>query len=600
MIRSRIRYGVVVAAVAGAMVCSEAHAAADPAKVLRIASPDITSLDPQQGTDLYSTRIATHIFEALYEFDYFATPAKVIPNTAEALPDVTDGGKTWTMRIRKGIFFADDPLFKGKPRELVADDYVYSIKRHLDPNLRNGGNPALTELIAGARPIVDNARKSGAKMNYDAPIEGLRAIDRYTLQIRLNAADYTLLERMAGLPMMAVAREAVEAAGADVMSKPVGTGPYRLVEWRKASRLVLEANPKYRTIRYPESTEPQHRALVDAMRGKALPQIGRIEVSIIEESQPELLAFMQTDLDLMLLAGDDASRVMQDGKLKPELVKRGIQHIRFIAPSVTFTYFNMDDPVVGGYSNAQVALRRAIAMGFDIDNFIKVLFAGNALPANQLLPPGVNGHDPALPPKSLYDPAAARALLDRFGFKDVDGDGYRETPDGKPLTLVRGTLPESWYRDADTLWKKNMDAIGIRMQINQQTFAELLNQMRAGKLQMFNLGYRSLEPSGFQILQTLWSKEQRDTNPSQFKRPDYDAAYEAFLRTPAGPERTALARKMSEISQAWVPMILHTYGVGNAIYYPWVIGYWPSQFGGSWKYADLDVARRKAAGGNGR
>ncbi|HET7096345.1 MAG TPA: ABC transporter substrate-binding protein [Casimicrobiaceae bacterium] len=600
MIRSRIRYGVVVAAVAGAMVCSEAHAAADPAKVLRIASPDITSLDPQQGTDLYSTRIATHIFEALYEFDYFATPAKVIPNTAEALPDVTDGGKTWTMRIRKGIFFADDPLFKGKPRELVADDYVYSIKRHLDPNLRNGGNPALTELIAGARPVVDDARKSGAKMNYDAPIEGLRAIDRYTLQIRLNAADYTLLERMAGLPMMAVAREVVEAAGADVMSKPVGTGPYRLVEWRKASRLVLEANPKYRTIRYPESAEPQHRALVDAMRGKALPQIGRIEVSIIEESQPELLAFMQTDLDLMLLAGDDASRVMQDGKLKPELVKRGIQHIRFIAPSVTFTYFNMDDPVVGGYSNAQVALRRAIAMGFDIDNFIKVLFAGNALPANQLLPPGVNGHDPALPPKSLYDPAAARALLDRFGFKDVDGDGYRETPDGKPLTLVRGTLPESWYRDADTLWKKNMDAIGIRMQINQQTFAELLNQMRAGKLQMFNLGYRSLEPSGFQILQTLWSKEQRDTNPSQFKRPDYDAAYEAFLRTPAGPERTALARKMSEISQAWVPMILHTYGVGNAIYYPWVIGYWPSQFGGSWKYADLDVARRKAAGGNGR
>jgi ABC-type transport system substrate-binding protein len=204
-----------------------------------------------------------------------------------------------------------------------------------------------------------------------------------------------------------------------------------------------------------------------------------------------------------------------------------------------------------------------------------------------------------VPPKSLYDPAAARALLDRFGFRDTDGDGYRETPDGKPLTVVRGTLPESWYRDADTLWKKNMDAIGIRMQINQQTFAELLNQMRAGKLPMFNLGYRSLEPSGYQILQTLWSKEPRDTNPSGFKRPEYDAAYEAFLRTPSGPERTALARKMSELSQAWMPMILHTYGIGNAIHYPWLSGYWPSQFGASWKYADLDVAQRKAAA-NGR
>ena len=600
MTRAWLRCGVAIALVGAAMASGGALAAADPAKVLRIASPDITSLDPQQGNDLYSTRIASHIFEALYDFDYFATPAKVIPNTAEALPEVTDGGRTWTMRLKKGILFADDPVFKGKPRELVAEDYVYSIKRHLDPNLRNGGNPALTELIVGARPVVDAARKPDAKMNYDAPIEGLRAIDRYTLQIRLNSADYTLLERMAVLPMMAVAREAIEAAGANVMTRPVGTGPYRLVEWRKASKLVLEANPRYRTIAYPESSDKQHKALVDAMRGKTLPQIGRIEVSIIEESQPELLAFMQADLDLMLLSGDDAKRVLDNGKLKPEVVKKGVQHMRFGAPSVTFTYFNLDDPVVGGYSNAQVALRRAIAMGFDVGEAIRVLYAGNALPANQLLPPGVNGHDSTLPPKSIYDPAAARALLDRFGFQDIDGDGYRETPDGKPLTLVRGTLPESWYRDADTLWKKNMDAIGIRMQINQQTFAELLNQMRAGKLQMFNLGYRSLEPSGYLILQTLWSKERRDTNPSQFKRPEYDAAYEAFLRTPAGPERTALARKMSEISQAWVPMILHTYGVGNVIYYPWVLGYWPSQYGASWKYADIDVARRKAASANGR
>jgi ABC-type transport system substrate-binding protein len=395
---------------------------------------------------------------------------------------------------------------------------------------------------------------------------------------------------------MAVAREAIEAAGNDVMSRPVGTGPYRLKEWRKGSKLVLEANPRYRALRFPESADPQHKALVDAMRGKALPQIGRIEISIIEESQPELLAFLQGDLDFMALSGDDSVRVLDNGKLKPELAKKGIRHQRFGAPTLTFTYFNLDDPVVGGYSNAQVALRRAIAMGFDVGEMIRVLYAGNALPANQLLPPGVNGHDPSLPPKSLYDPAAARALLDRFGFKDVDGDGYRETPDGKPLTVVRATLPESWYRDADTLWKKSMDAIGIRMQLNQQTFAELLNLSRAGKLPMFNLGYRSLEPSGYQILQTLWGKETRDTNPSGFKRPEYDAAYEQFLRTPAGPERTALARRMSEISQAWMPMTLHTYGIGNVVYYPWLTGYWPSQFGASWKYADLDPAARKAAG----
>jgi ABC-type transport system substrate-binding protein len=570
-------------------------AAADSNKVLRIASPDITSLDPQQATDLYSTRIASHIFEALYQFDYFALPAKVIPNTAAAMPTISDDGRTWTIRLQAGIHFADDPVFKGQPRELVAQDYVYSIKRSLDPNLRGGGDAALTNLVVGARPVVDAARKLGAKFDYDGPIDGLRALDRYTLQIRLASADYTMLERLAGLTAMAVAREAVEAAGADVMSRPAGTGPYRLKEWRKASKVVLEANLRYRTLRFPESADPQHKAIVDAMRGKMLPQIGRIEISIIEESQPELLAFMQGDLDWMALSGDDSKRVLENGRLRPDLAKKGVVHLRFGAPTLMFTYFNLDDPVVGGYSNAQVALRRAIAMGFDVGELIRVLYAGNALPANQLLPPGVNGHDPALPPKSLYDPAAARALLDRFGFKDIDGDVYRETPDGKPLIVVRGTLPESWFRDVDTLWKKNMDAIGIRMQINQQTFAELLNLSRAGKLQMFNLGYRSLEPSGYQILQTLWGRESRDINPSGFRRPEYDAAYEQFLRTPAGIERTALARKMSDLSQAWVPMILHTFGIGNVVHYPWIHGYWPSQFGGSWKYADLDPVARKAA-----
>ena len=131
------------------------------------------------------------------------------------------------------------------------------------------------------------------------------------------------------------------------------------------------------------------------------------------------------------------------------------------------------------------------------------------------------------------------------------------------------------------------------MQVNQQTFAELLNLSRAGKLPMFNLGVRSLEPSGYQILQALCGKETLDTNPSGFKRAEYDAAYEEFLRTPAGAARTALARKMSDLSQVWMPMILHTYAIANVVYYPWVQGYWPSQFGASWKYAVIDLRRRK-------
>jgi oligopeptide transport system substrate-binding protein len=582
----------IVALVAWPSVSAQA---ADMNKVLRISLGDITSLDPQQGTDLRSTRVASHIFEGLYEFDYLANPARVVPNTAEAMPQFADGGRTWTIRLKKGIRFTDDPSFKG-PRELVAEDYVYSIKRRLDPNLRGGGDTALTDLIVGARAVVDVARKPGGKFDYDAPIEGLRAIDRHVLQFRLTKVDYTLLEQLAVLSLFAVAREAIEAAGNDVMSRPVGTGPYRLVEWKRASKVVLEANPHYRTVAFPSSNDPSHRALLASMKGRKLPAIGRVEVSIIEESNPEFLSFEQGSLDLLPMGGDTVRRVLDGDKLKPELARRGIVHHRQPAPFLTFTYFNLDDPVVGGYSTAQVALRRAIAMGFDTGEMIRVLFAGSAQPANQLLPPTVSGHDASIPARSLYDPKAARALLDRFGFVDRDGDGYRETPDGKPLTVVRATLPESWYREVDLLWKKNMDAIGIRMTVQQQTFAELLNLSLAGKLPMFNLGYRALAPSGYEILQTLWGKASNDTNRSRFRRADYDEAYEKFVASPDGPERLAAVRRMNEIVAAYVPMTLHTHGISNVLAQPWVMGYTISSFGQSWKYLDLDLAKRSAAG----
>jgi len=369
-----------------------------------------------------------------------------------------------------------------------------------------------------------------------------------------------------------------------------------LKEWKRASRIVLEANPHYRKLAFPDSNDPAHESVVAQMKGRALPAIGRIEVSIIEEAGSEYLTFDQGDLDMISLTGDVAPRALDGDKLKPVLARKGIAHHRFAAPTLSYTYFNMEDPTVGGYTREQIALRRAIAMGFNTEEMIRVLFNGHARPATQLLPPGVQGHDTSIPVKSLYDPEGAKALLDRFGFKDRDGDGYRESPDGRPITLVRATLPESWYREADTLWKKNMDAIGLRMNVQQQSFAELLNLSKAGKLTMFNLGLRALEPSGYLVLQTLWSKSPHDTNRARFRNTEYDKAYEEFLRTPAGPQRLRLARRMAEIVQAYVPMTLHTNGIGNVLVSPWVLGYQPSQFAQSWKYLDLDVAKRNTVG----
>ncbi len=595
---ARARDAAMVAALALAACLAAAAGevrAADPAKVLRVASPDVTSLDPQQGTDLYSTRVTSALFEALYQYDYLASPAKVVPNAAASMPEIADGGRTWTIRVKRGIRFADDPAFKGRPRELVAGDFVYAIKRWLDPTLRGGGDPSLTDLIVGARPVVEAARAPGAAFDYDREIAGLVALDAHTLRIRTTAIDYTLLERLASLPSMAVAREAVEAAGADVMTRPVGTGPYVLKEWRRGSRIVLEANPHYRTIAFPSSADPAHRALVDAMKGVKLPAIHRIEIAIIEELLPELLSFEKGELDYVSLGGQVLGRVLADDRLRPEFAARGVRHVRSVAPYLVFTYFNMDDPELGGMSPERIALRRAIGMGFDTPGFIRVMYRGQALPANQLLPPHVEGHDTRLPAKSSHDPAAARALLDRFGYRDRDGDGWREAPDGRPFTLVHSSMPDSWSREADTLWMRSMEAIGLRMRVNTAPFADLLKQSLAGRLPMFNMGYRALDPSGHEILSTLWGRSPPDTNRSRFRLAEYDAAYEAFLRTPPGVGRNALAKRMSDLVQAYAPMTFQVYGATNVFVHPWVEGYWPSPFGFSWKYLDIDPSKRVAA-----
>ena len=164
--------------------------APDPNKVLRVASPDIETLDPQQWSDDPSFQVQDAIFEPLYEWHYLASPPRLSPMTAAALPEISDSGRTWTIRVKPGIYFTDDPAFRGKPRELVAEDYVYSLKRWLDPNLARGGAPPITDIVVGARAVVDAASRPGATFDYDRPMAGLRALDRYTLQLKLIEPHY--------------------------------------------------------------------------------------------------------------------------------------------------------------------------------------------------------------------------------------------------------------------------------------------------------------------------------------------------------------------------------------------------------------------------
>jgi len=570
-----------------------AHAA-DPAKVLRLASPDIETLDPQQFSDDPSFQVLMAIFEPLYEWDYLASPPKLSPLTAAALPEITDGGKTWTIRMKKGIRFTDDPAFGGKPRELTADDYVYSLKRWMDPNGRRGGSPIIADLIIGARPVVDAAAKAG-KFDYDRPIEGLKALDRYTLQLRLSEVNYPSIRDPLSF-VGASAREVVEAAGRDIRTRAVGTGPYVLKEWKRGSRLVLEANPGYREVLFPASEDQAQAALVRSMRGKSMPQIGVIDIAIMDEDLPRLLLFERGGLDMIVLRGEIASRLVADGKLKPEYASRGyVRHV-FPEPFTFNFYFNMADPVIGGTDKDRVALRRAMAYAVDSNSLVRIVYAGQALPASQFIPPGVGGHDPSLAPKPLYDPAAANALLDRFGYKSRDAEGFRMTPDGKPLTINMTLRSGAPMREVQTLWKKNLDAVGLRTDFHVTPFQDAIKELEQGKFQSYFGGFGG-SPSGYNVLSQLHSRQPQRVNITQFRNADFDLAAEDFLRSATPAAQIAAARRMNDIAFTWMPEMPAVFRLESNILQPWVRGYAPPIFTSYWKYLDIDLAQRKAAGG---
>ncbi len=579
-------------------LAASAHAA-DPAKLLRVAFLSAeTGFDPQAGSDLYSNHVNRAIFDPPYTYDYLARPYRIVPNTAAALPEISADGLNSTIRIRPGIHFADDAAFKGVRRELTAADYVYAIKRVIDPKIRSPNLQQFDGKFVGADALVARAKETG-RFDYDAPLEGLQAQDRYTIAIRLTAPSYDLLADLTTVSAGAVAREVIEAYGDGsgwAMANPVGTGPYRISEWRRGQKIVLEANPGFRDVAYPRSSDPADRAIVARLGGKKLPLIGRIEISIIEESNPRLLAFEKGDLDYISVPSDLVWNVLDPpAKLKPRYVAAGVQLARGIQPTVAYTYFNMDDPVVGGYTRDKVALRRAVSMAYNTEEEIRVVRQGQAVPATQPVPPGVTGHDPAFNGHVKFDPAGARALLDKFGYVDRDRDGWRDLPDGRPLLLHVASTIGTVERQIDELWQRSLAQVGIRVEFVKQKFPDTLKAARAGQLQMWGLANTNTTTEGYGFLGLLYGGHAGLSNLSRFNLPEFNQRYDASRRLPDGPARTKLFREMSELVTAYAPWMLDVYRYENVVLYPWVVGFKHSGiYQHPWPYLDIDSGAKRA------
>ena len=572
-------------------------------KVLRMAFRAAeTGFDPQRIFDRYSVGICENIFESLLSYDYLARPVKLVPLTAEAIPEPEEGGTRYTFRIRPGIYFSDDPVFKGTKRELHAKDVEFSIKRFRDPRYASPYEWLFENKIVGLDELAERAKKEG-RFDYDAKVAGIEVRDNYTISFKLKEADFNFLYFLAMPNVVPVAREVIEAYGDDTMAHPVGTGPFVLKEWVRRSKIVLERNPNYRghelDVRYADPDDPWDKAAIESLRGKRLPQLDRVEIYPIEEEQPRFLAFVNHQHDLIdETPFEFIEQVLPNGKLVPSLAKQGVKVFREEQPEITYDVFNIDDPVVGGYSPEHVALRRAMVLAHDRNQEIGIVRKGQALPAQSPVPPGIVGFDPAFRAvQQDPDPAKAKALLDMFGYVDRDGDGWRDQPDGTPFTIgYKYNARNQENRQLAELWSKSMAAVGIRVDATAVQFADLLQDKRVGKFQMAGSAWIADYPDAQNFLQLLYGPNTGQSNEARFKLPEYDKLYEKSVRVPDGPERNTLYREMNRLILAYAPWRLGVHRIFNHMQYPWVRGYkkHPILYT-NFKYLDLDLVTQQVA-----
>jgi ABC-type transport system substrate-binding protein len=365
---------------------------------------------------------------------------------------------------------------------------------------------------------------------------------------------------------------------------------------------VLERSPSYRERFYEDEAEPdagdaEGQALLARFKGRRLPLVDRVVVSIIEEQQPRWLSFLNRQQDLIDRVPEEfANTAMPGGKVAPNLAKQGIAGIRTVGPEGVLTVYNMDDPLVGGYTPEKVALRRAINLAVDVPREIALGRRGQAIPAQSPSVPHTTGYDPAYRSEmGEFNTAKARALLDLYGYVDRDGDGWRDQPDGKPLVLVRHTQPDASQRQLDELWQKNMNAVGLKIEFKFAKWPENLKAMQAGKLMIWGVGSSASQPDGQSALQRLYGPSSGGANLSRFKLAEFDALYDRMSALPNGPERDGLFLQAKRLSAAYAPYKQHVHRIYTDMAHPWVLGYRRGLFWNRWWHmVDIDPAKRPA------
>lgn len=508
-----------------------------------------SSLDPVQAANVYANHVAINVYDTLYSYKYLARPYELKPNLADGWPEISGDGLTYTIRLKKGVHFVDDPAFEGGVgREVTAEDVVYSIKRHFDPAMRPQG----AWLWQGRVEGLEEWKAAGS--DYDRPTNGLVAVDRHTLRIRLTRPYPQLLDTLAQGYSAVVPREAVERYGAEFAMRPVGSGPFRLVSF-DTSRILLERNPKFRqepvdleAEGYDPATQGSYG--LERIAGRAPPFVDILELDFVGEPSARWNSFTKGDeVQYTNLPNEQLDRVLASRspvRLKPEYEERYHSYAGLEAGFI-FEAFNLDFPEFGYHPDPaqqerNKALRCAIIKAFDWEARNESFYGGIASVYPGIIVPVVPEFDEDMPRDSVTrDVEGARRLLAEHGW---NADNLPVLTYGATGSVINRLMFEQFRA-----WLKEVGYPTSKVVLRQYaTFGDMSRAWKASELPWVAKGWGLDYPDAENTLQLFYGPNgSPGSNDANYRNPEYDRLFEEASVMLPSPERTELYRRMNRM-----------------------------------------------------
>jgi len=613
-------------------------------------------LDPVQSYTEDEARFTQQVYEPPLQYHYLKLPYQLVPLTAAEVPRAREieGGRytVYEIRIRPGIRYQPHPAFVEAnhalapraiarlatpyalplgTRELLADDYIYQIKRLAHPRLHSPILGLMQEYIVGLEEYAKQLKQADARK--DAwldlrahPLPGVERVDAYTYRVTLKGR-YPQFVYWLAMPFFApVPWEAEKFFHQPGMAErnftldwwPVGTGPYMLAENNPNAKMVLARNPHFRGEPYPAEGAPGDREaglLADA--GRLMPFVERVVFSREKESVPYWNKFLQGYYDSSAIPSDtfdQAVRVAVDGEvgLTPEMQARGIRLRTSVDTTILYLGVNWMDGVLGGSqggASAQRArkLRQAIAIAVDWEEFISIFLNGRGIVAHDPLAPGIfgqrSGREAVNPVTHEWREGGARRLPIEAARKLLAEAGYpdgREARTGQPLVLYLDTVGRGpGDKPRFDWWRRQFAKLSIQLEIRDTDWNRFQEKIRKGSQQLYILGWNADYPDPENFLFLLHGAQARartqGENASNYADAEYDRLFERMKAMPNSEERQRLIDRMVDIVRRDAPWIGGFHPVSYGLAHAWLMNGKPNNMArNNLKYVRVDVAQRAA------